>query len=121
MSIPARIDDDLFEAARSTGRVSQRSAVQQLQHWARVGMELESSSNVSAALVERILAGDVDYDHTPEAVQASVRVAWLELIDADADSLDLAAEAADSDRPWIGADADGTAIRRDPTSPEPGA
>ncbi|MCX6501357.1 MAG: hypothetical protein NT132_02955 [Microbacterium sp.] len=116
MSIPARIDDQLFEAARAVGAVAHRSAVQQLQHWARVGMELEASPNVSVAHVERILAGSAAYDDAPETVQAAARVAWMELIDGDTEQLDLRAEAARAGDVWIGADAEGTVVRRDAAS-----
>ncbi len=45
-SMPTRIDGDLFEAAKRAGRVNSRSAAQQLDHWARIGRELEAMMRI---------------------------------------------------------------------------
>ncbi|MGI8947595.1 MAG: TA system antitoxin ParD family protein [Ornithinimicrobium sp.] len=41
-----------------------RSAAQQINHWARIGRELEASGKVSQRDIEAVLAGDGSYDVT---------------------------------------------------------
>ena len=107
-----RIDGELFETARDVGARSSRSATQQLQHWARIGMELESSPRVPHALIEAVLNGDASYDELGDPAQAAVRVYWEGEIERRRLSLDLASEFSDRGVEWAEADADGNVVRR---------
>jgi len=52
-----RFDATLFEDAAAEGRNQSRSATQQLDHWARVGRAVSSSSTAARRRVEDALAG----------------------------------------------------------------
>ncbi len=106
--MPTRIDGDLFAAAKTAGDVNDRSAAQQITHWARLGRELERSGSVSQRDVERVLAHASAYDDASEEVQAAVRVAWDERLLDGIDRLDLAARFAADGTRHSEADADGT-------------
>lgn len=53
-----RIDADLLDAAATQGRREQRSARQQLEHWARVGRELCAHNLSALAAEDRRLAAN---------------------------------------------------------------
>lgn len=51
-----RLDSALVAAAREIGGRSGRSAADQLNHWARLGMEFERSSTVTHERIDALLA-----------------------------------------------------------------
>lgn len=111
-TMPTRIDADLFEAAKAAGAVMSRSAAQQLNHWARLGRELEARRSVSVADIERVLAGRAAYDVLSDPEQAVVRAAWDERIDLARSGLDLAAEFRTARESWSEGEPDGGVARR---------
>jgi len=111
---PMRIDQELFDEARVAGRRDSRSAAQQIDHWARIGRELDSAPSVSRRDIRRVLAGDGSYDDLSEREQAIVRAEWEERIEERIAGLDLEAEFTASGRAWTDADAAGEPIARDP-------
>jgi len=115
MSMPTRIDAELYEAAKATGAAQSRSAAQQITHWARIGREFEASSNVSRQAVARVLAGLDPYDEIGEREQAIVRAEWDARITERLASLDLSAEFAASGDGWTEADASGAVVARSPS------
>jgi len=117
-TMPTRIDGELFGAAKVAGEGQSRSAAQQLDHWARIGRELEASPMITHDAINKVLAGQVSYDVLPDNAQAVVRVAWGEQISARIAGLDFDERLQDVGQPWAEADADGHAIVRNPgTSP----
>ncbi|WP_435746814.1 TA system antitoxin ParD family protein [Microbacterium sp. PMB16] len=106
-TMPTRVDGDLFEVAKSIGAESSRSAAQQINHWARIGRELEASPRVSHRDIRRVLASEASYDDLSERDQAVVRATWDEQIVERRTRLDLAAEFTRSGRRWTDADAQG--------------
>lgn len=117
-STPTRIDQDLFEAAKVAGELHSRSAAQQIDHWARVGRELESAPSVTLDTVARVLAGRAAYDElADDKAQALVRAAWNEQITERIAALDLTAELDAAGRPWVEADADGNVVTREAGPP----
>ncbi len=112
-TMPTRFDAAMFEAAKTAGERSHRSAAQQLAHWARLGQELEAASGVSQRDVNRVLAGQLSYDALGDPEQAVVRTAWREGIDEDVATLDLRATFAREGRTsWSEADPDGNVVQR---------
>ena len=107
---PARIDSDLFEAARASGVLHSRSAAQQLAHWARIGRAFESSPAVDLRAVEAVLAGDLEYDALAGREQDAVRAAWDEKIADRLARLDLARRFRDAGVAWVEADDDGNVV-----------
>lgn len=111
-TIPMRVEGELFEAARETGATMSRSAAQQLQHWARIGRELESAPAVAHATVQRVLDGRAPYDSLPDTAQAVVRAAWDEESERLARSLNFAAEFSSEGSGWVEADEAGKVVDR---------
>lgn len=107
---PTRIDDDLFAAAKAAGAVLSRSAAQQVNHWARIGRQLEASASVSARDIARVLAGEHSYDQLPVLERALVRATWDERITVARNGLDFTAELAATGVDWAEADAAGNVI-----------
>lgn len=105
-----RVDGELFEAAKSVGASQSRSAAQQFTHWARIGRELEASPAVSPRDIQRVLAGQFDYDELSERGQAIVRAIWDERIAERREGLDFAAEFEQAGRSWTDADEHGDAV-----------
>ncbi|RYJ06283.1 MAG: hypothetical protein EON52_07155 [Actinomycetales bacterium] len=111
MATPMRIENDLYDAAKAVGAVMSRSAAQQLNHWARIGRELEASGAVSHRDVGRVLAGLKPYDDLNGQEQALVRAEWVERIAESREELDFAAEfEAAGVAGWVEADADGVTV-----------
>jgi hypothetical protein len=58
--IPVRLSESLAARARTAARVSDRSLTEQVEHWARLGQEVEAV--ISAATVQRLKARSHDVD-----------------------------------------------------------
>lgn len=116
-TIPTRIDEGLFEAARAAGALYSRSAAQQLAHWARLGRELEASPSVTHDAIARVLAGQAVYDDLPDPAQAVVRVEWDDRVAATLAELDFTKGLHTAGEPWAEADEDGNLVRRDAAPP----
>lgn len=111
-TVPTRIDQALHDAARTAGEPHGRTAAEQLDHWARVGRELDAADTVDRDAVARVLDGEVVYDDLPELEQAIVRATWDRRINDRADAMDLEAELRSAGRPWAEANNDGTVRMR---------
>lgn len=109
-AVPVRVDGDLFDAAKVAGAVASRSAAQQINHWARIGRELEASPGTSLRDIQRVLAGQGTYDELGERGQAVVRANWDEQVAERLAHLDLAAEFSQAGRSWTEADERGNAV-----------
>ncbi len=90
-SAPIRIDRELDASAREAARAMSRSVSQQVNHWARLGRELERSPDVSVAQVQAVLTGECSYDRLEASEQALVRTLWDEQLAERLARLDLAA------------------------------
>jgi len=110
--MPTRVDGDLYDAAKSVGAVASRSAAQQINHWVRIGRELEASPGISPRDIQRVLAGEASYDDLGDRGQALVRASWDEQIAERLANLDLAAEFTQAARPWSEADEHGDVVHR---------
>ncbi|HVX08136.1 TA system antitoxin ParD family protein [Humibacter sp.] len=118
-SSPTRIDGDLFLAAQAVAQTQSRSAAQQIDHWARIGRELEASPRVTNEAVRLVLAGQASYDTLSEESQAVVRATWEERIAEQLDRLNLTAELTAVGDPWVEGDAAGEMVVRRPRSTRP--
>ncbi len=113
-SLPTRIDGDLFASAKASGDVMSRSAAQQINHWARIGRELEASQSVSHRDVARVLAGEQSYDGLGAREQALVRAQWHERMSDLRSGLDLQAEFEAAGQRWAEADERGHTVELGP-------
>jgi hypothetical protein len=109
---PTRVDDELYASAKLVGDVMDRSAAQQICHWARIGREFEAATGVSQRHVAEVLAGARSYDDLDAQEQAVVRAEWVEAMELRRGALDLAAEFTAAGRPFAELDADGQVVHR---------
>lgn len=116
-SAPTRIDEDVTNAAKVAAELFSRSTAQQVNHWARIGRELESSASISQRDIAEVLAGQASYDELSAREQAVVRAEWAERMTELREGLDLAAELTATGESWTEAEADGTPVKRSATTP----
>jgi hypothetical protein len=110
---PTRIETDLYESAKSVGALMSRSAAQQVNHWARIGRELEAADGVSQRDIARVLAGVASYDALSAREKAVVRAEWDERITANRLDLNFEDEFIAAGISWVESDDDGAAVVRD--------
>ncbi len=113
-STPIRIEAELYASAADAASLMSRSTAQQIAHWARVGREIESSSEISIDRIARVLRGANDYDALSAEEQAVVRTHWAERITALAEALRLDQKFAAQGRPYVELDDGGNVVRREP-------
>lgn len=113
-STPIRIDSELYASAADVASVMSRSTTQQIIHWARIGRELESSSDVSIDRIAQVLRGARDYDELGAEEQAVIRTHWAERMAALTAALRLDQKYASQGRPYVELDDSGNVVRREP-------
>lgn len=101
-----RIDEDITSAAKAAAQILSRSTAQQVNHWARIGRELEASKSVSLRDIAQVLRGRTSYDALDVGEQAIVRAAWNTRMTALREGLDLASEVGADGAGWDEADED---------------
>ncbi len=113
-TVPTRIDGELHATAAMVGGVMSRSATQQLNHWARIGREVEASESISQRSVAEVLNGRRQYDELNAHEQAVVRAEWAERLEARLEALDLGEELAGEGRAYAELDESGEVVVRRP-------
>jgi ParD-like antitoxin of type II bacterial toxin-antitoxin system len=111
---PTRVDEDLFASAQMVGAIMDRSAAQQITHWARIGRELEATAQVSHRAIAEVLAGQARYDNLNAHEQAVVRAEWQDRLEARRAQLDLAKRFAQEGRTYVELDQHGKVVTRKP-------
>ena len=117
-TVPTRIDGELHASAAMVGGVMSRSATQQLNHWARIGREVEASESISQRSVAEVLNGRRPYDELNAHEQAVVRAEWAERLEARLEALDLGDELAGEGRAYAELDDAGRVAVHRPTVDE---
>ncbi|WP_242474774.1 ParD-like family protein [Tomitella cavernea] len=117
-TMPTRIDEVLFAAAKDAGRIRSRSAAQQIIHWARLGRALESSAALSTGAIEQVLAGEKSYEDLDAGSQKVVRGLWHDRIDDSIASLNLSDEFTAAGESRSEADSVGAVGTHDPAAGE---
>ncbi len=117
-TVPTRIDGELHASAAMAGGVMSRSATQQLNHWARIGREVEASESISQRSVAEVLNGRRQYDELNAHEQAVVRAEWAERLEARLEALDLGDELAGEGRAYAELDDAGRVAVHRPTVDE---
>lgn len=113
-STPVRIDADLYADATNVAPVMSRSTAQQIAHWARIGRELEASTELSIDRIANVLRGRESYDGLDAEEQAVVRAYWKERMNGLVEALRLDQEFAAEGRPYVELDEKGEVVRREP-------
>jgi len=88
-TIPTRVTIELFDTAKVVGDMTSRSAAQQIEHWARIGREIELASTLAQRDIAAVLSGSLEYDDLGTEEQAVVRARWASLMKERRESLDL--------------------------------
>lgn len=91
-----------------------RSAAQQVNHWARIGRELEAAHSISQRDVAEVLAGRATYDGLTAREQAVVRAAWEKRAHELHAALNLESEFTTASDTWVEATPEGATVRRGP-------
>lgn len=113
-TIPIRMNRELFDSAKVAGDVLSRSATQQLEHWARIGREVELGSSLSPQRVADALAGRTSYDDLTVEEQAVVRAEWEVRAGEILANLDLPAQFAATGQTYVDMNDDGQIVRHAP-------
>lgn len=115
MSVPTRVEEELYDAAKASGKINSRSAAQQIAHWAKIGRAVESSGTVTQREIESVLTGDLSYDEVSIAAQEVVHAEWMRQIPRRIAQLNFAEEfAAAGEHSWTVGDGGGNAAQRAP-------
>ena len=109
---PMRLDPELTRSAEPVAEKMSRSVPEQIAHWARIGREIEASSNISHKEIAAVLAGSRSYDGLSPKEQAVVRAEWSARIDEARAALDLAKDFARAGRRWVELDDKGRVVER---------
>lgn len=117
LSIPIRIDNDVYLSAKAAAEVMDRSAAQQVAHWARLGRELEEERGAAHRRIAAVLAGRAHYDDLDDSRdRAIVRAVWAEQTKQWREGLDLEAQFVSEGRPYVTAGDDGEPVVRRPVA-----
>lgn len=66
-STPTRVTADVVATAASVAPTENRSVTEQINYWARIGMQVERSTSVTSRRVLAVVAGDTQFSTlTPE-------------------------------------------------------
>lgn len=109
-----RIDGDVIDSAKREAATMNRSAAQQVTHWARIGRELEAAASASPRAIASVLSGTTSYDELGTEEQAVVRATWAEALDARITLLDLRRRFLAEGRTFAELDASGEVVKRVP-------
>lgn len=118
LSNPIRIDDGIYASAKAAAPAMDRSAAQQVSHWARIGREMERSREIPHSDITAVLNGDSHYDDLDDPrAQAIVRAVWAEEMKQWRESLDLEAEFIAKGLPYAELDENGEVVVHEPAGP----
>ena len=113
-TIPTRVTTELFDTAKVIGDMTSRSAAQQIEHWARIGREIELASTLAQRDIAAVLAGSMEYDSLATEEQAVVRAKWARLVRERRESLDLERDFGLRDETYVDIDDEGRIVRHAP-------
>jgi hypothetical protein len=113
-TIPTRVTTELFNTAKVVGDMTSRSAAQQIEHWARIGREVELASTLAQRDITAVLSGSMEYDDLGTEEQAVVRARWASLMKERRESLDLVRDFGVRGETYVDLDDQGRIVRHAP-------
>jgi len=113
-TIPTRVTIELFDTAKVVGDMTSRSAAQQIEHWARIGREIELASTLAQRDIAAVLSGSLQYDDLGTEEQAVVRARWASLMKERRESLDLVRDFGLRSETYVDIDDEGRIVRHAP-------
>lgn len=109
-SIPTRVAEDVATTAKAVAPAENRSATEQISHWARIGMQIERSGSVATRRVLAVATGQAQFSSLTD----EERVAAHAMVDARISELAAAqsfgAAARDEGHSTVSLDEDGNLI-----------
>lgn len=113
-SSPTRVMADVAATAASVAATEHRTATEQINYWARIGMQVERAASVSNRRLLAVIAGDDQFSAlTPE--ESSVAHATIDARMAErAAKRQFGRDARRAGRATVSIDDDGNLIRIDP-------
>lgn len=114
-----RVASDLLASAEAAGRRQNRSAKQQLDHWARVGRSVSIQRSAARRRVEDALAGKLEFQDLTEAEGIVVNAEISAAIDTKTASVNFGDILAAGGVATVGLDADGRVTTRHPEGQNP--
>ncbi|WP_419926689.1 TA system antitoxin ParD family protein [Candidatus Poriferisocius sp.] len=118
LSNPIRIDDGIYASAKAVAPAMDRSAAQQVSHWARIGREMERSREIPHREIAAVLNGEARFDDLDDPrAQAIVRASWAEQMKQWRETLDLEAEFIAKGLPYAELNESGEVVVHDPADP----
>ena len=112
-SLPTRVAADVASTAKSVALLENRSAAEQISHWARIGMQVERSGSVANRRVLAVAAGQAQFS----TLTNDERVVAHAMVDARISELaagqSFGAAARDEGHSTVSLDEDGNLIRID--------
>lgn len=112
--VPTRIARDLFDDAAAEGKVSSRSAKQQLDHWARLGRAISRQQSASRRRIDAVLAGTLPMTALRPDERVVVNAELDAAITASAERVDLADVLARRGITTVALDDDGALVQYSP-------
>lgn len=109
-----RVATDLLAAAEVEARRESRSAREQLDHWARVGMHLSTRSTAARRRIERAIEGDLDFEELTDDEREIANAELSVNISRAANEMSFADRLAAEGVTTVVADAEGNLIERRP-------
>ena len=113
-TIPTRVTIELFDTAKVVGDMTSRSAAQQIEHWARIGREIELASTLAQRDIAAVLSGSLQYDDLGTEEQAVIRARWASLMKERRESLDLVRDFGLRGETYVDIDDQGHIVRHAP-------
>jgi len=113
-TIPTRVTIELFDTAKVVGDMTSRSAAQQIEHWARIGREIELASTLAQRDIAAVLSGTLQYDDLGTEEQAVIRARWASLMKERRESLDLVRDFGLRGETYVDIDDQGHIVRHAP-------
>lgn len=113
-AVPTRVAADVATTAKAVAPAENRSAAEQISHWARIGMQVERSGSLANRRVLAVAAGREQFS----ALTGEERVAAHALVDARISELAAAqsfgATTRDEGYPTVSLDEDGNLVEIGP-------
>ena len=117
--LAAQVDADLYQLAASEAKVTRGRAGQLISHWARIGRELEQSTEVSQERVASVIGGQSGYDSLQKKEQTVVRAHWKQRIEDTRSNLRLDRRFTSEGKAYAELDDEGNVVMRESArSPE---
>ena len=112
--LAAQVDADLYQLAASEAKATRGRAGQLISHWARIGRELEQSTEVSQERVASVIGGQSGYDSLQMKEQTVVRAHWKQRIEDTRSNLRLDRRFTSEGKAYAELDDEGNVVMREP-------